>query len=577
MDQHHLSTAHPIVQAGNCMGDLQPEHQLWKTLWHSQQGDGVPLFSQHAVARDMTLTDQDTDIHNDCWLLQIPEHILGGTCTSPILFREEYFEALQSLFRAVGWDHTHIGVDDADSPGPEFRNPLLRRREVAQEGRRSCFILEGGPGIGSSSMAMFRIVPSITWEVRQNAMWAPDRIVFFDQDGPVYYRTVDDVLNSAAAVQLWHSRELWVLVDVKNDHQHPVDRLYHSRGVFVIQATTTNIRYTRWRDKLSYPGVSFLLRPWSLAELIIGRKLHEHAPSERSIHDFVQKFGTAPQAVYKYADAQKEYEAEVLTSLSSPPYLTSTSFDEIATDLPALIVLRPTNRHPVAGYAAHLVSAHAAGLLMRAKVPAAAKQALARALYYEFLGVPFLRPPHALESALWIREANARRSLCEGRVWGLYPADMAPNGCSKALEERPYGVPPTKHLFVHPGAARVSIEDGLVPPDLRPFYYIGPTIADPETVLADVDLDYVLLYDRRTHHAIVLEPLKPISPMPAFEEETRRRLQALRSDGAREITYVRVRTSRYEGVSLAVGDLVDEAYDMYPPPEDPIGGRGMFI
>ncbi|KAJ3493460.1 hypothetical protein NLJ89_g11015 [Agrocybe chaxingu] len=269
MYPHHVGVRTDAALRLQNWVERQPEHQLWKALWHAQAGEGVPLFQHHTIARDMTLLDPDINIPNDCWLLQVPEHVLGGTCTSPVLFREEYFEALQFLFRAVGWDHTHIGVD-VESPSPEFRNPLLRRREVPQEGRRSCFILEGGPGIGKTYWLLTVLVLRLHARLPTIYQWEPDRIVFFDQDGPVHFRTVNDVLNSAAAVQLWHSRELWVLVDVKNDHQHPVDRLYHSRGVFIIQATTTSMRYTRWMDKLSYPGVSFILRPWSLAELIIG-------------------------------------------------------------------------------------------------------------------------------------------------------------------------------------------------------------------------------------------------------------------------------------------------------------------
>ncbi|KAJ3489416.1 hypothetical protein NLJ89_g11530 [Agrocybe chaxingu] len=368
----------PLEEAETHMR-LQHEQQIWATFWHAPAGDGHPLFQHHIITLETTLADANLDAPSKCWLLRIPEGlrgIFGDTCTSAILFREDYLEALRAAFRAVSWDDAYVGVEhvDSDLSNSKFNNPFLRRQQVSRDWKSSCLVLTGGPGIGKSlwlvTVLILRLHARLpTIYQRQN-----DRILFFDQDGPAEFRTVVDLFRSAAVRR--HQRgELWVLVDT-NDELQTVDRCYRFQHAFIIQSIATDVKHTRWMRKLSFLATHFVLQPWSLAELIIGRILHENAPSGGSILEFTQKFGNMPENVYKYADAQEEYEAQVLARVSfPPPYPESTSFDKIAFDYPEFIALRPTSSQPWY-YAPHFVSKHVVHFLFlssdtapRARIP----------------------------------------------------------------------------------------------------------------------------------------------------------------------------------------------------------------
>ncbi|KAI0050671.1 hypothetical protein FA95DRAFT_1555391 [Auriscalpium vulgare] len=278
-------------------------------------------FQEVPVARvpPRSLNANDVDgIPEHCLVLKLPVCVAPGL--KSILIRLEYVLAMDAALDDCGvyYPKPQIPpisqVDDTTALDEPLTSPTwealqalyerVKRNNYLPDG----FVLTGHPGIGKTLWAHFALALRLLAGLP--TLWKDNNEFFYlyDSQGVTKY---DASLG-------YHLGELpmgmWFLVGSNAD----VDKsLLQSNGYIVHTASPRRAHSTRWRDKRS--TTQFVMRPWSLAELLVGQTCREEELRypEVEIEAFARKFMPSAGIVYEQVPRAHAYERELARDIRS--------------------------------------------------------------------------------------------------------------------------------------------------------------------------------------------------------------------------------------------------------------------
>ncbi|KAF8069237.1 hypothetical protein FPV67DRAFT_1112863 [Lyophyllum atratum] len=348
------------------------ENAFWKALWNASP-EQVPFFVLQELLTDETLDDPDVLVPAKFWTLQIPPDMVSALPLplQSTLLRDDYFEALRALFRAVGWQASTIHNPD-DQSRPE--NPFLNQRSHTV--KSAGFILTGHPGIGKTAWLPLVLILRLHAKLPTIYQVGPRSTLLFNGSGVERIMTdlnEDIIRGFKKACEVDGPFPIWALIDSNLDLTR-VNPLYLTSEIFVVQTPSPRANRLEWKKKQNIKAPEFILQPFTLSELIAGRQLqpticpvallaeffHQYGPCARPAYinsesrELLEEYGTRVRALVQ--DLNEDQLEHMLTKAKFMNYEHTTSH--------SILLIRPSDsrRLPVIYPASH----HIMGLLVHA-------------------------------------------------------------------------------------------------------------------------------------------------------------------------------------------------------------------
>ncbi|KAI0038280.1 hypothetical protein FA95DRAFT_1613506 [Auriscalpium vulgare] len=250
--------------------------------------------------------------------MTLPVPFLPGI--DSILIRPEYFEAADATLNFS--EHVMkppskpvADVDDETALEEPFKSPSwtalkkLFERVKTTDSVRSGFILTGHPGIGKTLCLYFLLCLRLL----------AGRPTLFQHTADCVFRyrsTGVTQINFSDHPSLYNLPDgTWILVDSNRQVKDVHKCLMESKG-FIVQASLPRVERMKWRSKGCVS--TFIMRPWSLAELIVGQTCIEGQlrSSEAEIESFGRKYQPSARLVYTQSRRASAYEEELVTAVA---------------------------------------------------------------------------------------------------------------------------------------------------------------------------------------------------------------------------------------------------------------------
>ncbi|KAI0042275.1 hypothetical protein FA95DRAFT_1610336 [Auriscalpium vulgare] len=285
------------------------------------------VFQEVTVARVPPCIPQDVnEIPEHCLVLKLPACAAFGL--KSILIRPEYVLAMEMALDQCGINYPKpkispvTQVDDATALDETLTSPTWEALEALYERVKhnkyinDSLVLTGHPGIGKTLWGYFAL--ALRLSAGLPTLWKDNNECFYilDSEGVTKF-------DNSISYALWKlPRGVWFLVGPNAD----VDMTLSQSGGYIIHmASPRRVDSTSWADKRL--AIHFVMRPWSLAELIVGQTCREEELRfpEVEIETFARKFMPSAGIVYEQVPRAHAYERELCRDIQS---LTLTSFKD---------------------------------------------------------------------------------------------------------------------------------------------------------------------------------------------------------------------------------------------------------
>ncbi|KAH8100051.1 hypothetical protein BXZ70DRAFT_907635 [Cristinia sonorae] len=236
-------------------------------------------------------------------------------------------------------------LPDLDPFPPDRPNPFLK----CGRGRPGSVIVEGAPGIGKTSSLLVLLVERL--HASRPTVWVDDPrfcILFTEPtENHTGVQKLSLVKHSYDSLQAIIPTSAWILSDsnaVLNNPPHDLIKI----GRFLVQAASPRKERGRWLKKTNNAGLNhWVMKPWTLDEIIIGNEMREDPVPIDHLHTFLAKYGPSARDAYAMLTRQRfeAYHGRLLTAIKSLEYETLRSLLdnhggalELASDLPLTII-----------------------------------------------------------------------------------------------------------------------------------------------------------------------------------------------------------------------------------------------
>ncbi|TFK28391.1 hypothetical protein FA15DRAFT_691857 [Coprinopsis marcescibilis] len=278
--------------------DWETLHDLWETLWFAPK-DPIPYFQCVSVERDQTCPEVQTP--NQAWILKLPQAVARVLDILPkgILLRDEIFAAVEGVM--AGCEPSARLSFKSNDPSKGFLDSIQSPSQVPQ---KNGVVVIGQPGIGKSTFlrVLFVLLLHAQWPVM--FQYHPDFVVLVCKDG-VKVSGIRDI-KTFADIHGSNERRVVALVDSTEKLLCPSSEYYvNNPPIFIVQTPSPSQSRLAWRSKIT-DIERFVLKPWTLQDLLTARFLQHHDPSsERAIADLFYRF--QPSARDSYAKDVQTY------------------------------------------------------------------------------------------------------------------------------------------------------------------------------------------------------------------------------------------------------------------------------
>ncbi|KAF8646920.1 hypothetical protein AX16_007012 [Volvariella volvacea WC 439] len=357
---------HPSVSTLNLdteQGNTEAFTQLWEMLWKNSPQQ-IPFIKREKVFRDGVQTEisDETPIGSDktlrqmvdevpthCWTLEVPDRVaLASAVPATVLIRNDYMDALIEVFKCANIDSSHIPRDlnSLDTFQNPFCSPLYRGQTTGisfaprSGARPTAFVMTGSPGIGKSIWLFFVLILRLHAKLPTVYQVSASRLWFFSHDGVSSSSSTSEgaVTDFATYVgrdprDVWlNPFYIWGLVD-SNQQLRTVSSKFSLKTVFAIQTPSPRNERMERLKKWSSRHQIFIMKLWSVAELICGRQLSSDQPSEFSLVEFYRLYGASARDAYMHATDVQAYDKHLMGALQS---LNKSTIDTIVNSASAL-------------------------------------------------------------------------------------------------------------------------------------------------------------------------------------------------------------------------------------------------
>ncbi|KAF8650653.1 hypothetical protein AX16_005133 [Volvariella volvacea WC 439] len=549
-------------------GDVNTFTQLWEMLW-AKSPQKNPFIKKEVVFRDDEQTEipDETPIGSDktlrqmidevpthCWTLEVPQSVAwASSVPAKVLIRNDYMEALIEVFKCVNMDSSHIPRDlnslDVFQNPFSHCSPLYQDEtsvSLASKGAESptSFVMTGSPGIGKSIWLFFVLILRLHAKLPTIYQVDASRLWFFSHSGVIS-------MSSAAAGSIYQFVEyvgedpshiwidpfyVWGLVD-SNQQLRSVSSQLSSDSLFTIQTPSPRSERMEWLKKLSTGYHIFILKLWTVAELICGRQLCRKQPSESSLIEFYRLYGASARDAYAYAIQIQAYDKSLMRAMRS---LKKSTIDDIVNDASALqfhdishyiLSLSPgaTRDEPSINFTSTHVKDQLIDVL-QSKITNAA------ALLYSV----FLQNPYTRTAAGWILDEAIHDIFRAGGCWPLLSLKKSVGSSNVHWKTPPTPISANYVLRISAEAFSIGPDPrtptSCLPDELRHKFHSGVSPLKhgyyQPAYKTQVSFDS-FIYMSDTKHAIVFQ-----ATVASSHDVKDKGITKLRKLGVEEITYI---------------------------------------
>ncbi|KAF5389912.1 hypothetical protein D9757_003681 [Collybiopsis confluens] len=278
-----------------------------------------PIYQKTNIQRQsVTSTLSDLVAPSEMWTFQSDNKTL--------MVRQEYHDAAIAIIQWVQRAHSvrkyntdlehipFVSTEILKEPLPKYPNPFDGNEKVHTEA--GSVIVIGLPGIGKSSFLQY------VWAIRTllnlPTLFAKAEVAYIWVDNKIF--TTTGTLTQLDAIVLRNNlpKDTWCLVD-SNAKLELVPECITDSGRFFIQAASPRDFRLKWRHKVPFPPVFFVMRDWSLAELVCGLQLQgDHMTTEPALlQEYHDKFGGSARNAYTGARNVERFQSNLQCIASS--------------------------------------------------------------------------------------------------------------------------------------------------------------------------------------------------------------------------------------------------------------------
>ncbi|KIM89450.1 hypothetical protein PILCRDRAFT_2664 [Piloderma croceum F 1598] len=182
-----------------------------------------------------------------------------------ILIRDDHRQALDDICNFATNKALPLPLHDFSR---DFEKPFLDK----QSSMIGAVMLLEHPGIGKSLWQLFVLVLRILAGRPTIYHFEPEICYVFDADG--LYEVNFGTIGGLQSLGRWQfnkavSPQYWCLGN-SSQTVRDVPPFLASLRVFLVQSTSPHIERIEWRKKYDYVAIPYLMKNWSLSELIMG-------------------------------------------------------------------------------------------------------------------------------------------------------------------------------------------------------------------------------------------------------------------------------------------------------------------
>jgi len=219
--------------------------QFWKNLWQ----DKVDPFREDSVPRDSNPVD-GVDVPETVKVLHLPKVFPS---IDNVMIRDDYTEAMRDI-EGYYTSSEKNSVIILGHPGIGMTMGSVRQVWI---------LIYTPPYLGKTTLLYYILAKRLLEEKRTILQYNRNYLVFFNADGV-------KILNPSMSVdpELEEYQNAWALVDIDALVEKPAEMLCLNTPFFLVMASSSRASPLRKLQKYRRPAAYWLMKPFTLAELI---------------------------------------------------------------------------------------------------------------------------------------------------------------------------------------------------------------------------------------------------------------------------------------------------------------------